>query len=704
MKGLKKENICIRQHDNTDCAAACLCSILGYWGLKVPLIEARHACGVSQRGTSIHSITIGAKKFGMDAYGASSKSKEILELKEIDTPVILHLKKENGWLHFVVYYGYKGEKALIMDPDEGKIVKISFSRLSKLWSGYIVCVTPSVGFTKGDRTKGVFSSLLTLMKGSCRELALSAIGAIAFVAISYSFSLFLQHLIDTVIPAKDIDELTLIGGILLIITFIIGIITSLRGNLLLRASLKTDCSLITSYLRKLSRVPLPFFDSHTAAELNSRITDAYRVRSFVAGRSILFVANSISLILSAIILIYFNLRLALISFSFTPLFLIIYYISNRVNEKYNKRIIESAASFQECTIETLNNIRSIKHFNASNMALSKMELAYTKQCLELYKGGKARNFLTGISEIVSKLTVSAILVTGGLFCIKGELSMGELVSFYTISGLFISTAIMLIESNYEISQARISAKRLFEIFDIEDESAKEFPLREIPQGDIKFENIGFAYPGSFTLFDNFSTEIKRGEINIIKGRNGSGKSTLAKLLTRDYLPDKGRISIGEIDISLIDLEIWREKVGIVSQTPELSSGSILENIVMGRELNMEKVQKVCKQTDLTHIIKSHPEGLLSDLGEGGIRLSGGERSKICLARTLYSSPEILIIDEGTSHLDSENKEFFCKIIEELHAEGITIILITHEERDKIPNGNIITIDNKDAHHRSSCHT
>ena len=699
MKGWKKENIEIKQHDDSDCGAACLCSVLGYWGLKVPLIETRHACGVSQRGTSIQSITIGARKFGMDAYGACSKSKEIRELKEIETPVILHLKKKNGWLHFVVYYGHTGEKALIMDPQEGKITKISFEKLGTMWSGYIVCIIPSDLFSEGDRTTPLLSCLKSLVKVSRTELLLATAGTIAFMAVSYSFSLFLQYIIDTVIPLESTDKLILSTIILLIITLSAGIITLFRGNLLIRASIKTECQLITNYLRKLLKVPVSFFDSHTAAELNSRITDAYRVRSFITGKSILFAVNIISLVLSAAILVHFNWKLALASFSFSPIFILIYYISHTINERHNRRIIESAATFNECTIETLSNIRSFKNSNSTNMALSRMELAYSRQCTELYKGSVVRNISAAVSEIVSRLTATIILIFGGSLCIKGLLTIGELVSFYTISTLFTSSLVMLIESNGDISQAQISAKRLFEIINIEDESQKDYPADTLPAGNIRFENIGFAYPGQFTLFENFSLELKRGAINIIRGKNGSGKSTLAKLLVRDYKPDKGRISVGDMDIALIAPEVWRERVGFVPQNPELLNSSILENIVMGRELDMEKVQKICKQIDLMGIISSHSEGLLSNLGEDGSHLSGGEKGKISLARALYSSPEILIIDEGSSHLDPQNKEKFLGTIRKLNSEGMTIVMISHDENENRTEGNILTIDNTDAHQR-----
>lgn len=691
MKGRKKDWINIRQQDNSDCGSACLCSILGYWGLRVPHIEVRHACGVSQRGCSIHSIVIGARKFGMEAYGAGSKSKEILELKDISVPIILHLRKENGWLHFVVYYGYSGKNALIMDPEYGKISKVPFDNLAKMWSGHIISITPSAQFIKGDSTAPLMQRLRILLRENLMEIILSGIGAIAFIALTYSFSLFLQYAIDIVIPSEDLNELSRIGIIMILLTIVISVVGTLRGTFLLRASLKIDCHLITTYIRKLMHLPLSFFDGHTPAELNSRISDAYRIRTFVANRSILMVVNIISLCCTTLLLISFNWKLALISLSLTPLTASLYQLSSRLYEKYNKMIIESLAHFQEESIETLNNIRSLKNFNSGPLAMTRIDMAYIRQSKAQYKGGIVQNIIAGISEGISKLTSTLIITIGSWFCIKGELSLGELVSFYTIASLFNSSAILLIDSTKDISQAKISSRRLFEITDLKEEEDDALQTYKIPMGDILFENVTFAYPGGFTLFDNLSIRIKRGEINIIRGENGSGKSTIGKLLLRSYNPDKGRITIGNIDISLISLHLWRENIVTVPQIPEILNGTLLENIILDKECDLEKVYNICNECGLTTMIQKLPDGILSNLGESGHRISGGEKEKISIARALYRDPQIIIIDEGSSHLDKENKINFYRQIKKLHSKSITIILITHDEIEQYIKGNTITI-------------
>ena len=692
--GRIKKDIEIRQHDESDCAAACLASILGYYGLNVPLIEVRDACGVNSKGTNIHSIVVGARKFGLDAFGAKSKSNDPLELKEIASPLILHLKRESGWLHFVVYYGEKRGRALIMDPESGKLETIEFKDLARVWTGYVVSLSVGDSFAKGDRRTSYLSRIRFIAKESKKEILLTGAGVLAHIAITYSFSLFLQLLIDKAIPNGENSTILWIAATLLLMSISMLIISTLRGNILLRGVIKSNTLLATGYFGKLLRLPISFFESRSPAEISSRIWDAFRIGNFISSGITAIAISFISLAISMVLLIYFNWKLSIIIFSITPLYILIFFIYSKIAVKDNRRIIESSATMQQHTIGILGNINSIKYCGATSLAARRFERAYAQNALSIFRGGRNMNITSSITEAISRMITASILIFGGLFSIRGELSLGELASFYTMSTLFTSPLLSLIESNKTITETQIATERLFEIMELPDENGSNEVFRNIPEGDIRIENITFAYPGQFNLFEDFSATFKRNEINIIIGENGSGKSTLGKLLMRGYKADKGIISIDETDISHIDTEIWRRFITLVPQTAELIEGSILENISLGKEENIEEIMEICKEVGLLELFKKLPQGILSDIGENGGKLSGGERQKISLARALYTHCETLIIDEGGSHLDHKSKEQYHSLLLKLKEKGHTIILITHESHEKLLSGNIIRLRNR----------
>ena len=183
-----EKEIRIRQQDRNDCAAACVASICAHYGLRLPLIRIREACGTSAEGTTMQGVIDACGKLGLEAAGLKAKDKDIESLRKVDRPVILHLEKKNGWLHFVVLYGMDKEHARIMDPEDGRMHRSSLKELEEEWSGYIIAVTPSPMFRKGDmRTDilGRFKDILTFYR---KELTLVLAGSAAYIAATLSIS------------------------------------------------------------------------------------------------------------------------------------------------------------------------------------------------------------------------------------------------------------------------------------------------------------------------------------------------------------------------------------------------------------------------------------------------------------------------------------------------------------------------------------
>ena len=665
-----EKEIRIRQQDRNDCAAACVASVCAHYGLRLPLIRIREACGTNADGTTMQGVIDACGKLGLEAAGLKAKDKDMDSLRNVERPVILHLEKKSGWLHFVVLYGMDKDHARIMDPEDGRMHRTSLKELEEEWSGYIIAVTPSPMFKKGDMRTDILGRFKDILSFYRKELALVLAGSAAYIAATLSISVFLQRIIDSVIPAGNRNGLLTAGAVMICLALLCWYISYVRSVLLVRTSIKIDCRLITEYFRKVFSLPLSFFNSMSSGELNSRVSDAYRIRSFITERLLLMTISVITL----------------------------YIVSDRLNRKVNRRIIEENARFEQTSIEQLSAVRDVKYFNSEKEAVRKIETQYFRTASALYGGGVLASAVASVSDTVSRAVYLTTLLAGAFFVLNSELTVGELVSFISMTTVFSSPVVLLIESSREIAEARISAERIFDILDLEGEEPTGTVRFQPAQDDIiEARDICFSFPGREQLLDGLSFRILPGKTNLILGANGSGKSTVAALLMRGYAPQSGSITAGGVDIQTIPLDTWRKYISIVPQKPEISDGSILENIVMGdRDYDMRSVTAVCAMAGLARTIESLPGGIMAHTGEHGCRLSGGERQKIALARALYRQPKVLILDEAATFLDQESRKRLTDTICLLKEHNITTVLISHEEQALDIADNIIDLSHKNA--------
>jgi ATP-binding cassette subfamily B protein len=279
--------------------------------------------------------------------------------------------------------------------------------------------------------------------------------------------------------------------------------------------------------------------------------------------------------------------------------------------------------------------------------------------------------------------------------IDSLITPGELLSFYALIGYLTSPVSSLIGMNKTIQNALIAADRLFEIMDLERENNEnKIELQKDLIGDIKFENVSFSYGTRVDVFENFNLHIKKGELTAIIGESGSGKTTLAALLQKLYPLKSGKILIGETNIDYIEKQSLRTLVSSVPQQLNLFAGNVIENIALGEyNPDLQKVVGICSMLGMIPFIEKLPAGFATYLGENGASLSGGQKQRLAIARALYKNPEILILDEATSSLDSESEQFVQQTIQQFKNQGKTIVIIAHRLSTVINADNIVVLEN-----------
>ncbi len=287
-----------------------------------------------------------------------------------------------------------------------------------------------------------------------------------------------------------------------------------------------------------------------------------------------------------------------------------------------------------------------------------------------------------------------ILWTGSYLVIDNSVTVGTLFSFYAIIGYFTAPVEQLIGANKTIQNAMIAADRLFEIMDLECENEEnKIDFRGELNNDIRFDNIAFSYGTRTKVFDNFTLMIPKGKITAIIGESGSGKTTLAALLQKLYPLAGGRIYIGEYNLEYFSNSSMREHVATVPQQLDLFSGTIIQNIALGEyNPDMKRIVDICTGLGLIAFIEVLPGGFETLVGEHGVGLSGGEKQRIAIARALYRNPEILILDEATSSLDSYSEHIVQQAILDFNKRGKTVIIIAHRLSTVMAAGKIVILE------------
>lgn len=298
----------------------------------------------------------------------------------------------------------------------------------------------------------------------------------------------------------------------------------------------------------------------------------------------------------------------------------------------------------------------------------------------MFKYGYVNNLQGALKGAVKGIFGICIIWIGGYLVLKGEVTVGVLITFNTLLAYFIEPIERVINLQPQLQSAMVAADRLGEILDLEKEKAIDEDRKVNPstlKADIELNNIDFRYGTRQLVLKNINMRFKAGEKIALVGESGSGKTTIAKLLMNFYGVEKGEIILNSYNIKDINRESLRDKVSYISQDTFFFSGSIKENLQFANEdVSYEEIIEACKQAQIHEFINGLPLRYDTYLEEKGSNLSGGQRQRLAIARALLKKPEILIMDEATSNLDSITEKAIEKTIEDC-TKDVTTIIIAH---------------------------
>ncbi len=671
-----KRYICVKQHDIKDCGAACLSTICKTYDLKLQISKIRDIAGTDSYGTNVYGLVKAAETLGFSAKAIKGTRENLLT--EFPLPAIAYVLTEDNISHYVVIHKINSKKVIIADPAKG-VRKLTFDDFAGMWTGYLIVLKPSQTFEKKNEMSGVFTRFFKMLIPQKHLMINVFLMSIVLTVFGIIGSFYFKFLMDEIIPyglekTLHVVSIAFVGLYLLRI-----ILNAFRSHLLMYLSIRLDIPLMLGYYQHVTKLPLKFFSTRQIGEITSRFQDAGVIKDVVSGATLTIMLDTLMVIFGGIILYSINPTMFMIAIIIAVLYGILVYAFIKPIKKIQRESMEQGAKVSSYLIESLHGVETIKAFNAEDAASLETESRYIKSIKIGKKGsilGNVQGSLIGVVESIGGLL---LLWFGALMVIKGDITLGQLLTFNALLAYFLSPIKNLIGLQQQIQSAVVASERLSEIIDLdqeyEEENKKYNP--ENLHGDISINNVDFRYGTRRLVLKDLSLDIKVGETIAIVGESGSGKTTLAKLLLNLYDYEKGEILVNSMNIESINKEELRQKIGYVSQDVFLFSGSIEENLFLGSEkVNYEHMVEVCKDLKVHEFVSTLPKKYKSPLIEGGANLSGGQKQRLAIARALLKNPDILILDEATSNLDSQTEKAINDVISHNY-KGMTKIIIAH---------------------------
>ena len=666
----------IKQHDDSDCGAACLASVAAHYQLKIPVAKIRIYASTDKKGTSMLGLLTAAQRLDFEAKAIKTSSQGLFATP---LPAIAHVIIDKRHHHYVVIYKVTGESVTLMDPWDGKFYEKPVAEFTETWAGLLLILLPNVNFKQRREGVSHVMRFWDLIHPNRNIILQALFGAIVYTILGLSTAIFVQKITDQVFVDgnhKLLQNMSILMVIILIFQTFVGVVKSL---FIMRTGQAIDANLILGYYKHLLKLPQLFFDTMRVGEIISRINDAVKIRVFINDVCMNIIINVLIVILSFTLMFAYYWKLALLLLLVIPIYFVIYIVTNHLNKRIQRKLMEHSAALESHVVESLNSILTIKLFGIEDFFHAKTEGLFIQLLRSIYSSGKAGIFSNISVEFSSKLMTIVLLWIGGAYVLANEITPGELFSFYTLSAYFTNPIASLIASNRLMQDAVIAADRLFEIMDLEiEQPLRKLNSAETIMGDIQFREVNFSYGARNAVFENLNLCIKEGSFTAIVGESGSGKSTLMSLLQQLYPVQSGDIFIGYRVIKQLNINNFRQQLGVVPQQISLFAGSVIDNIALGEyEPDLAKASAICAQLGILDFIEDMPKGFQTYIGENGAHLSGGQKQRIAIARALYRDPKILLMDEATSSLDPAAENYVRSTIETLLSKKMTIIVIAH---------------------------
>ena len=665
-----KKDLIVIQDGAKDCGASCLLSIIRYYGGNISKEKLIDMTKTTKDGTTFFGISSAAESLGLTT--KSYKVDEIDKIKKIIPPILCQINN-NGYNHFIIIYKIYNNHLLIMDPSKGKEV-IDLFDFNTIWTGYIMLFEKNLPLINNKENK-IFGKII-------KEVIIKNKGNILFITIlsliittSTCLASFYSEVVFDKVIDTEINNLIFITLIFFILFIIKNITNFIRNHLLIYLNQKLDISIILNAFSKIILLPYRYYKNKTTAEVLSRINDLSYVKKFISKIIITIFLDTLVFIIAFIIIYTINRKILNIFILTEILYLIIILIFNKTIKKYTIQSQKNIALINSAIVESVSSFETIKGLNIEDNMIYKFSQNYSKALNTNYNLEKLNNTISLLKEFITDISLLLINFYSFKLIMTNHLTIGNYMTITMLSNYLIYPIRNIINLTEEYHYVKNSITRANNLFEVEDENIYDDKKLEI-NGNIKITNLKYTFNNKNYILKNINLFIKDKDRVILLGPSGSGKSTILKILYKYLEVDRKTVYINGYDIndySLIDI---RKNITYISQNEIIYNDTIRNNIILDREVSEIDYLNICHLLHIDDIVKDNILGYDYILEENAINLSGGQRQKIILARSLLKRSNIIMIDEGFSQIDIETeREILQNIFRYFYNK--TFIVISH---------------------------
>ncbi len=622
------------------------------------------------------------------------------QLKSLGVAVIA---KDNDGQFFLIGR-LEEQRAMVFFPQNQIPEYMAIDDLTKIWSGTVILISEKRIMDREVRF-GFKWFLISVIKYK-RELAEVLVAAFMIQLIGIFTPLMTQVVVDRVLVHKSLSTLYVLT-IGLFLSYLFEMILSLAKNYVFtHTTNRVDVMISYRLFKHLFSLPLRYFESRKVGETVARVRESENIRSFMTGTPLSSLLDLLFILVYMVVLFFYSVPLTLVVLASVPIFATLSLI---VTPMFKQRLDEkfaAGAQAQSYLVESITGVQTVKSFALEPGLEKKWGELQSDYVRAGYRTSMVAANSGTIARFIQKSFDLMILFLGAKLVMDGSFTVGQLVAFRMLSGRISEPVLRFVQLYQEYQQAAMSVKRIGDIFRTLPEQKSNRNKLSMPsiKGMITFERVCFRYRSDAPeVIRDMSFTVESNSIVGVVGRSGSGKSTISKLIQRLYIPERGKILIDGMDISLADPAWLRKQIGVVLQENFMFNGTVAENIAIHcPNVGMEQIMAAAKVAGAHEFILDMQDGYDTIIGEKGVGLSGGQKQRIAIARAIINNPRILIFDEATSALDYESERIIQKNLKEI-CRGRTVFIIAHrlstlKDTDKImviDKGKVVEFDTRE---------
>lgn len=663
----------IRQVDEADCGVACLAMICRHYGRRVSPAHIRMLAHTAIDGTSLRNLCHAAHSLGLAARPVKVSQRN---LEQIPLPAILHWDDK----HWVVLVEIQAERVRIADPAVA-LEWLPRKELEEHWNGYTALFDYTEAFEQAPQAQPSLAWFWPYVRPQLPLLRKVFSLTLISTALAFIAPVLTQVIVDRVVVEGAADLLAVVLLAMAVVLVFQTAASLLQGYIMAFAAMHIDTAAFDSLTRKLLALPVGYFQARRTGDIQRRLDGARQVRQLLVSNSLSAIVALTQLGAALGLMALYSPFMMLVYLCIAPFYGGLLLVAVRYLRPLYDKLEKHYGEYRSEQIDAIKGIESVKTGAAEHTLREKLLDYFTRAAQQQFKADYTILVYQGTVNALGLLTVLLFLWLGAKMALSGAMTLGSFVAFTALVALANAPIVILLRLWEELQLAQVLVHRLGEIFEYEPEQGRDhkrlLPVHSL-SGALEFRGLSFRYGGLDApyILRHINLKIPAGKTFAIVGRSGSGKSTFVKLLAGLLEPTEGSILYDGVDMRILDYQGLRRRIGYVLQENHVFNGSVLENIAFGAETDLKRAINAAKAASAHEFIERLPLGYETQLGESGVRLSGGQTQRITIARAIYRNPAVLILDEATSALDAETEREVQEKMDVVFA-GRTALVIAH---------------------------